>query len=411
MRMWIIVLILAIAGLIASVFFLVNRVERFRFIDYIEDATIYKDSERTTGKARDFGLSAKRKYFEEHPEDTGKYKPKKSWLRILIAFLLVVIVFGVLFIFFGGVEVVVILLHTAAIWAIVEGIFAFLMVVCHIDLTQLSVYLAGIITVVITTVYFIVAVYLGSNVFITNYTFDTSKNVEPLRIVQIADTHLGVTLNKDNFGDLVEKINAQNPDVVLITGDYVDDDSKYEDMVGACEALSAINCKYGVYFSYGNHDKGYYDNSRRGYDVAKLEETLRANNVKILEDQYEILDNQYIIIGRGDKSNSGRLPIDKLVAQIDKNEFDNDYTIVLDHQPNDYDAESKANVDLVLSGHTHGGQLLPINRIGEYIGANDFTYGHENIGNTDFIVTSGASSWAMRFKSGVRSELVVIDVK
>ena len=255
------------------------------------------------------------------------------------------------------------------------------------------------------------AVYLGSNVFITNYTFDTSKNVEPLRIVQIADTHLGVTLNKDNFGDLVEKINAQNPDVVLITGDYVDDDSKYEDMVGACEALSAINCKYGVYFSYGNHDKGYYDNSRRGYDVAKLEETLRANNVKILEDQYEILDNQYIIIGRGDKSNSGRLPIDKLVAQIDKNEFDNDYTIVLDHQPNDYDAESKANVDLVLSGHTHGGQLLPINRIGEYIGANDFTYGHEKIGNTDFIVTSGASSWAMRFKSGVRSELVVIDVK
>ena len=86
------------------------------------------------------------------------------------------------------------------------------------------------------------------------------------------------------------------------------------------------------------------------------------------------------------------------------------YTVVLDHQPSDYAAEAAAGADLVLSGHTHGGQLFPINRIGELIGANDRTYGHEKRGNTDFIVTSGIGAWEIPFKTGCKSEFVVIDL-
>ena len=55
--------------------------------------------------------------------------------------------------------------------------------------------------------------------------------------------------------------------------------------------------------------------------------------------------------------------------------------------------------------------MLPINRIGEWIGANDFTYGYKRIDSTDFIVTSGISDWAIDFKTGCRSEYVVIDIK
>ena len=85
--------------------------------------------------------------------------------------------------------------------------------------------------------------------------------------------------------------------------------------------------------------------------------------------------------------------------------------IVMDHQPHDYKNEADANVDLVLSGHTHGGQLIPINIIGELIKANDKTYGYEKRGETNFIVTSGISDWAVDFKTGCKSEYVVIDVK
>lgn len=401
MTMWIIILIVAILGIIAASWYIINRITKFRFIDYIEDKTIYKDKPRTTGKGADFGLPPKGVKVKE--------KPKKSWLRRLIAILLLIIVLAILVICFSFVEAVVVLLHAAVIWLICELIVSIFRAF-NTDLAHLKVYLAGICAVVFTIIYMIIAYILGSNVYITNYEIDTNKNVEPLRIVQIADSHLGVSMTKDTFRAEVEKIKAQNPDMVLITGDYVDDDS-YLDQLEACtKALSTINCKYGVYYSFGNHDKGLTGNNR-GYDTEKLVEILKSNNVKVLEDEIVNLDNEYLLIGRADASKRDRQPISQLVSTIDPNTFNSEYSIVMDHQPNDYDNEAAANVDLVLSGHTHGGQFLPINNIGVIIGANDYTYGHKKIDNTDFIVTSGISSWAIRFKTGTKSEIVVIDVK
>ena len=86
------------------------------------------------------------------------------------------------------------------------------------------------------------------------------------------------------------------------------------------------------------------------------------------------------------------------------------YMIMLDHQPSDYEAEADAGVDLVLSGHTHGGQMLPINKVGELLRTNDRTYGYEKRDGTDFIVTSGISDWALKFKTGTKSEYVVINI-
>lgn len=97
----------------------------------------------------------------------------------------------------------------------------------------------------------------------------------------------------------------------------------------------------------------------------------------------------------------------ELVAGLD----DDKYMIVLDHQPHDYDAQEQAGVDLVLSGHTHGGQLFPINYVGEWTKENEKTYGLEKRGNTNFIVTSGISCWAIDFKTGCKSEYVMIDVE
>lgn len=69
-----------------------------------------------------------------------------------------------------------------------------------------------------------------------------------------------------------------------------------------------------------------------------------------------------------------------------------------------------ANVDLVLSGHTHGGQFLLLRAIMEIFHINDQVYGHTHGGNTDFIVSSGIADWALRFRTGPSSEYVVIDI-
>ena len=86
------------------------------------------------------------------------------------------------------------------------------------------------------------------------------------------------------------------------------------------------------------------------------------------------------------------------------------YVITINHQPNDYKNEMN-NTDLVLSGHTHGGQLFPLGQIGILLGSNNKIYGIERRENTTFIVNSGISDWAIKFKTGTVSEYVVIDIK
>ena len=86
------------------------------------------------------------------------------------------------------------------------------------------------------------------------------------------------------------------------------------------------------------------------------------------------------------------------------------YIIVADHQPNDYGAEKDSGVDLVLSGHTHGGWLFPMNIISSYTGPDDMVYGMKTTGDTSFVVTSGISDWALPFKTGTVSEYVVVDI-
>ena len=95
----------------------------------------------------------------------------------------------------------------------------------------------------------------------TDYSLFTEKKTGQIRIAQIADSHIGTTFDGEGFAKHLDTILAQDPDILFIVGDFVDDKTSREDMEIACEALGKTNLKYGVWFCYGNHDKGYY-NSR-----------------------------------------------------------------------------------------------------------------------------------------------------
>ncbi len=259
--------------------------------------------------------------------------------------------------------------------------------------------------IVITGVYLGVGWYFAHDVKLTAYTLDTDKQVGELRIVQFADSHIGALFDADGFSDYVDEMNAQNPDLVFITGDFVDDDTSRADMLGAAAALAKFDTTYGVYFVCGNHDGGYYSAEARGWTKDELFAALVSSNVTILSDETVVIADRINIIGRLDASSKDRKSMSELTAALDMDK----YTIVLDHQPNDYDAQHEANVDLVLSGHTHGGQFFPINIFVAL--ANDRVYGHETRGNTNFIVTSGLGDWAIKFKIGCIAEYTVIDVQ
>ena len=265
--------------------------------------------------------------------------------------------------------------------------------------------LQNVAALVLVVLYLGLGWFLAHHVFITRYEIATEKNVgEGLRIVGLADAHLSVTLDGEAFAKQVERIKALEPDAVVIAGDFVDDDSKKEDMLRACQALGTLNDTCGVFFVYGNHDNGYYN--YRNFTAYELRKALTDYGVLVLEDEIVLTDERLVVIGRRDRSTRDRAEAQALTGALDKSK----YILMLDHQPNDFENEALSDADLVFSGHTHGGHIFPAGLVGLIFGANDRVYGTEVRNGTTFVVTSGISGWAIPFKTGARSEIVVIDI-
>ena len=265
--------------------------------------------------------------------------------------------------------------------------------------------LLGMTAVLLAALYLGLGFFLAHHVFAKHYSFETEKDLGGnLRIVEISDAHLSVTLSGEDFRREMARIQEEQPDLVVIVGDYVDDDTDIRDMTDACRALGELQTTYGVYYVYGNHDNGYYN--YRNFSSAALREELQKNGVVILEDEAVLIDGRFYLAGRRDRSFRGRMDIGRLLEELD----DKKYQIVLDHQPNDYANEAAAGADLVLSGHTHGGHIFPAGLIGLLMKANDRVYGTEVRGGTAFVVSSGISGWAIPIKTGTHSEYVVIDI-
>lgn len=350
-------------------------------------------------------------------------KGRKS-IRFLAGLALAVLIFFGLERAFGIINAEICILHCVAFWLLCDAAgrlvekkrFARKGQFLRGDILNTSPvherkYYAGMSAIGITAVYLACAWYLSHHVWRTEYDICADKPVGSLRIVQIADSHVGNTFDGDGFLAHIKTIQKEEPDIVVVTGDFVDDDTSKEDMEAACRALGTLKTAYGVYYVFGNHDKGYYDPQYRGYSGGDLTAELEKNNVTALQDETVLLDGRFYLIGRQDRSEeqrgNGRLSMKELADGLDPQK----YSIVLDHQPHDYDAQSEAGVDLVLSGHTHGGHFFPLNHLGEWLGIDDKAYGHEKRENTDFIVTSGIAEWAVKFRTGCRSEYAVIAVQ
>ena len=371
MTMWIIIMWTVIAFVMAALFYLGARVPHLF----------------------EFGSVA----------EWGKFK------QFSLGLLLTLGVGGILVLCIDFVNAIVCVLYLAMIWLVSDLTFWGIEKFAHITFAH---YYAGWVALGVTVIALSVGWYLDHKVWQTSYELETNKKIPDLKVAMFADSHLGTTFDDKGFSEHLKVIEAQNPDIVVIVGDYVDDGTTKEQMIKATQALGKMKTKYGVYFVSGNHDKGYYGAGYRGFSERELLETLRQNGIKVLRDENVLIDNTFYIIGRKDfsvikESGGYREPMENLVKDLDPRQ----YMIVLDHQPTDFENQAKSGVDLVLCGHTHGGQLFPFNQVGKWIGANDLVYGHEKRQNTDFIVTSGISDWAIKFKTGTKSEFVIIHIK
>lgn len=322
----------------------------------------------------------------------------KKWQGRLIALGLLLAGFILFACLLSVLDATVILLHLLFFFLVFGLVFR---IVRRITGKQTKIYWQGWLALLTAAVYLTVGYFQCVHVWKTEYSLTSNKRIGELRIALLADSHIGTTFDGEGFAALLDEIMLQEPDLILIPGDFVDDGTTRADLLAACRALGQTDTEYGVWFAYGNHDRGYFNS--RDFSASELAQALEENHVHILEDELSLIDD-LCIVGRADASSGPRAELATLLETVDPEK----YIIVLDHEPTDYENEAATNADLVVSGHTHGGQLVPLGMVGELFAGNDRTYGYERRNCTDFIVTSGISDWALHFKTGTRSEYVII---
>ena len=221
----------------------------------------------------------------------------------------------------------------------------------------------------------------------------------PYTIVQLSDIHIGGLITKDFIKNLVNKVNILNPDVVVITGDLVD--TKLEYAKPALDELKNINSKYGNFFIVGNHE--YF------HGVKPIIDYVNTLNIKTLE-------NENVYIGEKDRGFYLCGVYDRFGFRYGSYEPDinkalenskNEPTILLAHQPKYIEEIDTKKIDLVLCGHTHGGQIFPFNFLVKL--QQPYVKGlNQHSDSTQVYVNKGTGFWGPPMRLGASSEITIL---
>jgi predicted MPP superfamily phosphohydrolase len=230
---------------------------------------------------------------------------------------------------------------------------------------------------------------------VRHYTIEVprrSSSIRELNIVFAADLHLSQITATHFLERFVDKVNAQNADIVLIGGDIFEGHGDNE-ATGTFEAqFRHLRPKYGVYAVPGNHE---------GHGESKKDIFARAG-IRFLDDEVVKIDEAFNLAGRKDAHSRNRKSIEELLG----NSRADLPMVLMDHRPTDLERVSRSRVDIQLSGHTHNGQLFPVNL---FVGRlYELSWGYLRKGQTHFFVTSGAQVWGPPVRTAGASEILAI---
>lgn len=239
----------------------------------------------------------------------------------------------------------------------------------------------------------------------TNYVQISSKQIPGAfvgkRIVFVSDIHHGPYFSIKRVNNLVRRINQLQPDIILLGGDYVHRNPIYIEPV--FKALNKLKANNGVFAIYGNHDHW------EGFETTGL--MMKRNGFRDCDNQsywIRIANDSLKIGGVGDFWKSDQL-LDSTTYDV-RNE---DFCILLSHNPDYFEDLDTAKIDLALAGHTHGGQItffglwapvLPT------LSGNKFRHGLKNMGPTQVYTTSGIGTITPPLRFFCRPEIVCFEL-
>lgn len=279
----------------------------------------------------------------------------------------------------------------------------------------------GTLSILIIAALSLDGIYGASHLQVTQYDVTVEKALsngeDTLKVVLIADLHLGYSIGSSYMKKMVARINEQSPDLVVIAGDIFDNDyDALDDPDRLVQILSGIGSRYGVYACYGNHDiqekllAGFtLEKTKEKVSDPRMDALLEKAGIRLLQDEGVMIDDSFYVYGRPDAKKPGRgIAERKSPAQLTEGMDLSKPILVIDHEPRQLEELSKAGVDLDLCGHTHDGQMFPGNLLTSLMWEN--SCGYLQKGSMHNIVTSGVGVFGPNMRVGTKSEICVVNV-
>lgn len=209
------------------------------------------------------------------------------------------------------------------------------------------------------------------------------------KIVHLSDLHRGRVWGAASLERLVERINAEKPAAVFIAGDIVE--GRYDRYGEYLRPLDNLTAPRGFYMAPGNHDRA----------LASLNKT----KARVLDDEMVVVDGLQII-GKSYIRRGRSKSVEELIAGLP--DYDPEAaSVFVYHAPIQIEQAKAAGIDLQLSGHTHGGQIFPIQFVTRRI-YGKYYHGLNVEGDYSIYTTSGVGTWGPTMRTGCYPEIVVI---
>ncbi len=228
-----------------------------------------------------------------------------------------------------------------------------------------------------------------------------AKRMQSLTAVVMSDIHLGTIVGNGRLERIVSKANSLKPDIILLAGDILDEDLEPVIRQNSGETLRQLSAPLGVFGVMGNHE--YIGGPEPAYQY------LKEHGIEMLRDTAVRINDSFYLVGREDFQKNRfagkeRRSISSLLEHLEKSLP----VIVLDHQPFHPEQAEQAGADLMISGHTHNGQIWPLNYIirAMYV----VGYGYGMVGNMHMYVSAGVGTWGPPIRIGNRPEIVKLKI-
>jgi predicted MPP superfamily phosphohydrolase len=310
----------------------------------------------------------------------GRKGPRLAIFRIIGSYWMAIVQYALLILPFADLSVVILYYFSSPIEALI--------------------FWAGIIVLSILASIFAYGTFNAYSPVVRTYKITIPKQAgtyRQLRIAMASDMHFGILSGKSHLQRLVRIVNTIKPDIVLFPGDIIDDEPGPFIQKNMREVMKQIKAPLGTYGILGNHE--YF-----GKKIPEFLQEMKASNVNMLLDEVVLVEDSFYLVGRRDRTERNRKSLEELM-----NGLDNTLPIILmDHQPYHLDQAASNGIDVMVSGHTHRGQMAPNHLVTKRMYEIDWGYLQKN--KLHVIVSSGFGFWGPPLRIGSRSEVIQIDI-